>query len=144
VGSHSLPQTYLAAHRLRFLLAQEGRPTKFAEFRLVNMVYNREKKTDHGVDIAAINRDHQDTTNYLPLDFPGLKLMMRKQHVNMRIFDTQKFVAMGVTRPRTVDGIFSEAMELAEQHPDYSLPESSKRYQYRNERLLEVRSEHVL
>lgn len=133
VGTHSLSQTYQAAHRLRMSLSAEagGIPTKFEEFRLVNMVFNTKVKADHGIAIANIHRDNQDKTEWVPTMFPGLKYSMAEEHVKMRFFDTGELVGMGVTNPSHVRRIFGKAMKLASDYPDYQLPASNERFEYR-------------
>jgi TATA-box binding protein (TBP) (component of TFIID and TFIIIB) len=134
VGTHSLPQSYQAAHRLRLLLHSNGESTKFEQFRLVNMVYSDELdgKAGQGIDIAGMHRDHQDKTDYVPEAFPGLKLSTDR--AQLRIFDPGKFVAMGVIRSGHVKRIFRDAKQMAKEYPDYDLPAKNKRYAYRKEK----------
>jgi transcription initiation factor TFIID TATA-box-binding protein len=133
VGTHSLPQTYHAAHRLRLTLAEEceGAHTKFDNFCLVNMVFNTSIEGGQGIDIASIHRDNQDKTDYDPNMFPGMKFSMVDEHVKIRFFDTRQIVGMGITRPMRVNAIFRKAIAIAKSYPDYNLPASNKRFEYR-------------
>ena len=140
VGTRSMAQTYQAAHRLRMSLAeeqeQEGmrhRHTKLEEFRHVNMVFNKRAKSKHGIDIASIHSDNQDKTEWVPTMFPGLKYEMSDEHVKLRLFDTREIVVMGATRPDRVRAIFDKATDLVHSYPDYHLPASNMRYNYRKE-----------
>lgn len=89
VGTHSLSQTYQAAHRLRLSLAEEGYPTTFEEFSNVNMVWNTRVDAEFGIDLAAIYKNNQDKTEWVPPMFPGLKFAMDDEHVKLRIFPTK-------------------------------------------------------
>lgn len=131
VGTHSLPQTYQTAHRIRLALGEAGRHTLFDEFWLVNMVYNTRVDTDHGIDIASIYKNNLDKTEWVPPMFPGLKYSMEEEHVKLRIFDTRAVVVMGATRPARINTIFRKVTDMATKNPDYYLPDTDERYAYR-------------
>jgi len=134
VGTHSLPQTYQAAHRLRLSLAEEGYPTTFEEFSNVNMVWNTRVDAEFGIDLAAIYKNNQDKTEWVPPMFPGLKFAMDDEHVKLRIFPTKAVVVMGATRPGRIDSIFHKVTEMAHRNPDPNLPGSDKRFEYLKEK----------
>lgn len=155
VGTHSIQQSCQALHRLRLALYEEdtadylwhssetqsyGREqrTRFTGFRLVNMVFNDKIAANHGIDLAAMHRDNQDKTEYVPTSFPGLKYNLTDEkgsiRVKIRFFDTGEIIVMGVVDPWNVRGIFDMAKKLALQYPDYHLPASNKRFEYRRTR----------
>jgi TATA-box binding protein (TBP) (component of TFIID and TFIIIB) len=137
-GTRSIPQTYQAAHRLRMALEEDGKTTTFSHFSLVNMVYNAEVDLGCGIDIANMHVNNQGRSKYVPTVFPGEKLDVAEGLAKVSVFDTCKYVMMGVKNRREVKRIKNEVNVMVMKYRDPNLPESNKRFEYRKKRKREV------
>lgn len=143
VGPRSVEQTYKDMHRIRLELAADGKSTTFDGFNLVNLVYNAHVKTDTGIDLAGIYKDHMTNAMWIPHKFPGLGLYVPELGVKLLIFDTGNVVIMGTSDQSDYPLIMDYMTKLAEKYKDYSVPPSHKRYKYRKRRLRNVCSDIV-